>query len=51
MPGGQLDLHPENSGEDFNVNINGASPNSNGHLLDGVENTEAIQGLFDHRDS
>lgn len=44
MPGGQLDLHPENSGEDFNVNINGASPNNNSHLLDGVENTEAIQG-------
>ena len=45
MPGGQLDLHPENAGEDFNVNINGAAPNANGHLLDGVENTEAIQGL------
>src|SRR5260221_12535580 len=44
MPGGQLDLHPENSGEDFNVNINGASPNNNSHLLDGVDNTEAIQG-------
>ncbi len=44
MPGGQLDLHPENAGEDFNVNINGASPNNNSHLLDGVENTEAIQG-------
>jgi outer membrane receptor protein involved in Fe transport len=45
MPSGQLDLHPENSGSDFNVNINGAPPNANGHLLDGVENTEAIQGL------
>ena len=45
MPGGQLDLHPENSGSDFNVNINGAAPNANSHLLDGVENTEAIQGL------
>jgi outer membrane receptor protein involved in Fe transport len=45
MPGGQLDLHPENSGSDFNLNINGAAPNANGHLLDGVENTEAIQGL------
>ncbi|MGA9472537.1 MAG: TonB-dependent receptor [Terriglobales bacterium] len=45
MPGGQLDLHPENAGEDFNLNINGAAPNANGHLLDGVENTEAIQGL------
>jgi outer membrane receptor protein involved in Fe transport len=44
MPSGQLDLHPENAGEDFNVNINGASPNNNAHLLDGVENTEAIQG-------
>jgi outer membrane receptor protein involved in Fe transport len=42
---GQLDLHPENAGEDFNVNVNGAQPNANGHLLDGVENTEAIQGL------
>src|ERR1039458_3159718 len=45
MTGGQLDLHPENAGEDFNLNINGAAPNANGHLLDGVENTEAIQGL------
>ena len=45
MPGGQLDLHPENAGEDFNLNINGAAPNANGHLLDGAENTEAIQGL------
>ena len=44
MPGGQLDLHPENAGEDFNVNINGASPNNNSHLLDGVDNTELIQG-------
>jgi outer membrane receptor protein involved in Fe transport len=45
MPSGQLDLHPENAGSDFNLNINGAAPNANGHLLDGVENTEAIQGL------
>ncbi len=45
MPGGQLDLHPENAGSDFNLNINGAAPNANGHLLDGAENTEAIQGL------
>jgi outer membrane receptor protein involved in Fe transport len=45
MASGQLDLHPENAGEDFNLNINGAAPNANGHLLDGVENTEAIQGL------
>src|SRR6202166_3666691 len=45
MPGGQLDLHPENAGSDFNLNINGAAPNANSHLLDGVENTEAIQGL------
>ncbi len=45
MASGQLDLHPENAGEDFNININGAAPNANGHLLDGVENTEAIQGL------
>src|SRR6266851_1414151 len=45
IPGGQLDLHPENAGSDFNLNINGAAHNANGHLLDGVENTEAIQGL------
>ena len=45
QPGGQLDLHPENAGQDFNLNVNGAAPNANGHLLDGVENTEAIQGL------
>src|SRR5216683_631701 len=45
IPGGQLDLHPENAGEDYNINVNGAAPNANGHLLDGVENTEAIQGL------
>src|ERR1700678_1258801 len=45
MPTGQLDLHPENAGEDFNLNVNGAAPSANGHLLDGVENTEAIQGL------
>jgi outer membrane receptor protein involved in Fe transport len=45
IPAGQLDSQPENSGQDFNVNINGAAPNANGHLLDGVENTEAIQGL------
>src|SRR5579862_7437009 len=45
MASGQLDLHPENAGSDFNVNVNGAAPNANGHLLDGVENTEAIQGL------
>jgi outer membrane receptor protein involved in Fe transport len=44
MQGGQLDLHPENAGEDFNVNINGAQPNNNSHLLDGVDNSEAIQG-------
>jgi outer membrane receptor protein involved in Fe transport len=44
MPSGQLDVHPENAGEDFNVNVNGASPNNNSHLLDGVENTEGIQG-------
>jgi len=45
VPSGVLDLHPENAGEDFNLNVNGAQPNANGHLLDGVENTEAIQGL------
>jgi len=44
MPSGQLDLHPENSGQDFNVNINGGQPNNNSHILDGVENTEVIQG-------
>jgi outer membrane receptor protein involved in Fe transport len=45
MDNGQLDVHPENAGEDFNVNVNGASPNNNSHLLDGVENTEGIQGF------
>ena len=44
MPSGQLDIHPENSGSDFNVNINGAQPNNNSHILDGVDNTEVIQG-------
>lgn len=44
MASGQLDLHPENSGEDFNVNINGGQPGNNGHILDGVDNTEVIQG-------
>jgi len=44
MYSGQLDLHPENAGEDYDVNINGASPSNNSHLLDGVENTEVIQG-------
>jgi len=44
MPSGQLDLHPENSGEDFNVNINGGQPNNNSHILDGVDDTEVIQG-------
>ena len=44
MYSGQLDLHPENAGEDWDVNINGASPSNNSHLLDGVENTEAVQG-------
>src|SRR5580698_7526098 len=45
MASGQLDLHPENAGEDFNVNINGGQTNNNAHILDGVNNTEAIQGL------
>ena len=44
MASGQLDLHPENSGEDFNVNINGGQTNNNAHILDGVDNTEVIQG-------
>ena len=44
MPSGQLDIHPENSGEDFNVNINGGQPNNNAHILDGVDDTEVIQG-------
>jgi hypothetical protein len=44
MAGGQLDLHPENAGEDFNVNINGGQANNNAHILDGVDNTEVIQG-------
>ena len=45
MPSGQLDLHPENAGEDFNVVINGGQTNNNAHILDGVDNTEVIQGL------
>ncbi len=45
MASGQLDLHPENAGEDFNLNINGGQTNNNAHILDGVNNTEAIQGL------
>ena len=45
MPSGQLDLHPENAGEDFNSTSTELQPNNNGHMLDGVENTEAIQGL------
>ncbi|MBS1850914.1 MAG: TonB-dependent receptor [Acidobacteria bacterium] len=45
MPSGQLEVHPENAGQDFDVNINGASPNNNSHLLDGVDNTEGIQGF------
>ncbi|MFZ0762237.1 MAG: TonB-dependent receptor, partial [Candidatus Sulfotelmatobacter sp.] len=44
MEQGQLDLHPENAGEDFDVNINGAQTNNNSHILDGVDNTEVIQG-------
>ncbi len=44
MEQGQLDLHPENAGEDFDVNINGGQTNNNSHLLDGVDNTEVIQG-------
>jgi outer membrane receptor protein involved in Fe transport len=45
MASGQLDLHPENAGEDFNLNVNGGQPNNNSHTLDGVDNTEKIQGL------
>jgi outer membrane receptor protein involved in Fe transport len=45
MYSGQLDLHPENAGEDFDVDINGASPENNSRLLDGVENTEVIQNF------
>jgi hypothetical protein len=44
MPGGQLDLHPENAGETFNVNINGGQ-GGNFQILDGVDNTEPIQSL------
>ncbi len=44
MEQGQLDLHPENAGEDFDVNINGSQTNNNAHILDGVDNTEVIQG-------
>ena len=45
MASGQLDLHPENAGEDFDVNINGGQTRNNAHILDGVDNTEVIQGL------
>ena len=45
MASGQLDLHPENAGEDFDVNINGGQTRNNAHILDGVDNTETIQGL------
>jgi Carboxypeptidase regulatory-like domain/TonB dependent receptor len=44
MPAGQLDLHPENAGESFNVNINGGQ-GGNFQILDGVDNTEPIQSL------
>jgi outer membrane receptor protein involved in Fe transport len=44
MATGQLDLHPENAGEDFNVHVNGTQTNNNAHILDGVDNTEVIQG-------
>jgi outer membrane receptor protein involved in Fe transport len=44
MPGGQLDLHPENAGETFDVNINGGK-GGNFQILDGVDNTEPIQAL------
>src|ERR1700721_3562865 len=44
MKSSQLDLHPENAGEDFDRKVNGASPGANGHFLDGAENTEAIRG-------
>jgi len=45
MESGQLDLHPENAGEDFDVMVNGAQFNNNSHILDGVDNTEVIQGF------
>jgi len=45
MKSGQLDLHPENAGEDFDVNVNGGQGGNNAHILDGVDNTEIIQGL------
>jgi outer membrane receptor protein involved in Fe transport len=45
MPSGQLDLAPENAGGDFDVYINGTVPGNNSRLLDGVDNTEIVQGL------
>ena len=45
MPSGQLDLAPENAGEDFDVAINGTVPGNNSRLLDGVDDTEIVQGL------
>ncbi len=41
---GQLDLHPENAGEDVDVMVNGGQFSDNAHILDGVDNTEVIQG-------
>lgn len=45
MPSGQLDLAPENAGSDFDVAINGTVPGNNSRLLDGVDNSEMVQGL------
>lgn len=44
MVSGQLDIHPENAGEDFNVSFSGGIGGNNSHILDGVDNTEIIQG-------
>ncbi len=44
MQQSQLDDHPENAGQDYDVDINGANPYNNSKILDGVDNNEAIQG-------
>jgi outer membrane receptor protein involved in Fe transport len=43
--GAQLQNHPENSGGDYRVSVNGQSQGNNYHSLDGVDNNETVQGL------
>jgi Carboxypeptidase regulatory-like domain len=44
MQQSQLDNHPENAGQDYDVDVNGANPYNNSKILDGVDNNEAVQG-------